>query len=131
MINLLDSILENICQGLNVKLLMKGFEIEFQDKKIVIASEGNTFLFFTSLIKPDENDCIFTNSGANHERNERYKWGNIELKEGDVFKIRVIETNQPSPPKIVEQTNDEADLLKGKLHSFKNLEIKLKEKGLI
>lgn len=110
---------------------MKGFEIEFQDKKIVIASEGSTFLFFTRLIKPDEEDCIFTNSGGNFERNERYKWGNIELKESDEFKIRVVETNQPSPPKIIEQMNDEADLLKGKLHSFRSIQSKLKEKGLI
>ncbi|TDK46690.1 hypothetical protein [Algoriphagus formosus] len=111
---------------------MIGFEISFRGEKIIAAESGSTFLIFTRVQTKDRDELDLSISGSSYNFDFRSVWGQWNLKEGDRFEIKVIETDTSSEPKHRYSTKEnEKSILQAKLWSFRNLQKRLIEKGLI
>ncbi|MFC3415945.1 hypothetical protein [Algoriphagus hitonicola] len=111
---------------------MIGFEISFKEEKIIAADTGSTFLIFTRVKVNDRDELDLSVTGSSYNFDFRSVWGQWNLKEGDKFEIRVVETEEATEPiKRHSKEKSKKSALEAKLLSFKNLQKKLLEKGLI
>lgn len=111
---------------------MIGFEISFKDEKIIAAETGSTFLIFTRVKVKDRDELDISVSGSSYDLDFRSVWGQWNLKEGDKLEIRVIETDDATEPiKRYSNIEEEKKVWEAKLWSFRNLQKRLVEKGLI
>jgi hypothetical protein len=111
---------------------MIGFEISFRKEKQIVAESGSTFLIFTRVKNKDRDELDLSVTGSTYNFDFRSVWGQWNLREGDRFEIKVIETDTATEPKHRYNTKEnEKSILEAKLWSFRNLQKRLIEKGLI
>lgn len=111
---------------------MIGFEISFKDEKLIAAETGSTFLIFTRVKNKGRDELDLSVTGSSYNFDFRSVWGKWNLKEGDKFEIKLVETDEPTEPtKRHPKEKSKKSALESKLWSFKNLQKKLLEKGLI
>ncbi|WP_297337250.1 hypothetical protein [Algoriphagus sp.] len=111
---------------------MIGFEISFKDEKLIAAETGSTFLIFTRVKINGRDELDLSVTGSSYNFDFRSVWGQWNLKEGDELEIKVVETEEATEPtKRHPKEKSKKSVLESKLWSFRDLQKKLLEKGLI
>jgi hypothetical protein len=107
---------------------MKGFEIQYRQEitKAAVPDGAITLNLFSN----NGNSRLYIGA-IDYAENRRIEWHDFSLMEiGDIFEIKVSEIDTPSTPaKIVGDRKIERT--KNKLEIFRELENKLKQKGLL
>jgi|CZCB01.1.fsa_nt_gi hypothetical protein len=107
---------------------MKGFKIYYRQETIKAAVSEGMITF--NLFNDKQNSRLYIGA-IDYAENRRIEWHDFsEIEIGDKFEIEVSEIDTPSTPaKIVEDMKIERP--KNKLEIFRELENKLKQKGLL
>jgi hypothetical protein len=112
---------------------MKGLEVTYKGKTIDVA--GNEHLVMSVIIEKVGADLRYSFSGLATDKSLSQVWDYAnELEMGDEFIIRKKEIDKSSEPihiQSVEPFPDKEETLQIQLKRFRELEAKLKEKGLI
>lgn len=100
---------------------MIGFKININDTESFVVSARSTHLFFTEK----ENQVLFYVSGLD-DYNRHIVWTPCLLKEGDIIKIKIVDTENVSKP----EKQDDFDI-ESIEERYNVLKIELTELGLI